>query len=105
MCGEKKGDSDELAALTTLIFCIHVNFIIKKYIPKHRLPEAMKLQTRVVELNHCITTELGIPGMKYILNKMGLRLGGARLPLKPLTAVQKQRVDDLMATYQLPRSS
>jgi len=39
---------------------------------------------------------LGIPGIKYALNKMGVQVGEARLPFLPLKKDEKEDVDKLL---------
>lgn len=63
--------------------------------------EAAELQRHLIPLNHAITTKYGISGLKYLLNKMGYKLGPTRLPLLPLSEKDTAALDKMFQEYQL----
>jgi 4-hydroxy-2-oxoglutarate aldolase len=58
---------------------------------------AAEKQQRIAEAARKIVNEFSIPGVKYALDFNGYFGGPARLPLLPLTAVQKQEIERLLA--------
>ena len=53
-------------------------------------------QQRIAAAATRVASNLGIPGVKYALDLNGYYGGPARLPLLPLTAAEKQEVEDLL---------
>lgn len=62
---------------------------------------AAELQRHLVPLSYAFSSKYGIPGIKYVLNKMGYKLGPARLPLLPLSDKDMAALDKLIQHYQL----
>ena len=62
---------------------------------------AEELQRHLLPLNYALSQRYGVSGIKYILNKMGYRLGPARLPLTPLSEKDEAHLDKLFQHYQL----
>jgi 4-hydroxy-tetrahydrodipicolinate synthase len=58
---------------------------------------ASELTAACVELNHAITAEYGIPGLKYAMRQRGAPAGRARSPHRPVDAEAKATLDDLLA--------
>jgi 4-hydroxy-2-oxoglutarate aldolase len=54
-------------------------------------------QERIVQASVHVGSQIGIPGMKYALDLNGYYGGPPRLPLLPLTADLKRKVEQLMA--------
>jgi len=78
----------------------HLAKIAELYKEKH-FDEAAELQRHLVPLSYAIANKYGIPGVKYILNKMGYKVGPVRLPLMPLTDKEMAALDKLILQYQL----
>lgn len=57
---------------------------------------ALQYQDRLMPLHQAIFTEPGLVGVKYALSKLGLCSEEVRLPLVPLTAATKAKVDAAM---------
>jgi len=47
-----------------------------------------------------IVSEMGIPGVKFVMDQRGYRGGLPRLPLLPLSDAAKRRVLELLATLE-----
>lgn len=62
---------------------------------------AAELQRHLVPLSYAFSVKYGVSGIKYVLNKMGYKLGPARLPLLPLSDKDMAALDKLILTYQL----
>ncbi len=58
---------------------------------------AHEKQERIAEAAVKVVSELSIPGVKYAMDLNGYYGGAVRLPLLPLTAEEKARVEKLMA--------
>lgn len=74
---------------------------IAELVKEKQFDEATTLQRHLVPLSYAISTKYGVPGLKYILNKMGYKLGPTRLPLLPLTDKDTAALDKLILHYQL----
>lgn len=59
--------------------------------------EALRLQDRLMPLHIAIFLEPGLVGAKYALSKLGMCGDTVRLPLTPLTAETRGRIDAAMA--------
>lgn len=57
---------------------------------------AREANADVVELNHAITAEYGIPGLKYAMRQRGAPAGYARSPHRPPDAAARDRLDALV---------
>jgi 4-hydroxy-2-oxoglutarate aldolase len=57
---------------------------------------ARSKQLRIIKATQRVSSELGIPGLKYALDWNGYYGGPSRLPLLPLTAEVKAEVEQLM---------
>lgn len=57
---------------------------------------AKEKQQRIVEAATKVVAEMSIPGVKYAMDLNGYYGGPVRLPLLPLTAEEKQKVEKLM---------
>lgn len=61
-------------------------------------PEYALAQNRpLVELNRAITTEYGVPGLKYAMRQRGLPAGYARSPHREVGEESRQRIDGLLS--------
>jgi len=60
---------------------------------KSKFEEAKKLQANLVAPNAAVTRKLGIPGLKYMMDKFGYYGGPVRSPLVPLTADEAKSVE------------
>ena len=58
---------------------------------------ASELTAACVELNHAITAEYGIPGLKYAMRQRGAPAGRARSPHRPVDAEATAALDGLLA--------
>jgi len=58
--------------------------------------EAQKLHNLLVPASKLIISELGIAGVKYVMDQRGYRGGLPRLPLLPLSQQDKKRVQELL---------
>lgn len=61
---------------------------------------ARELTAACVELNHAITAEYGIPGLKYAMRRRGAPAGHARSPHRPIDAEAKAALDDHLADFE-----
>ena len=57
---------------------------------------ARQAHAEVVELNHAISAEYGIPGLKYAMRQRGAPAGYARSPHRPPDAAARERLDALV---------
>ena len=57
---------------------------------------ARRLNAEVVELNRAVTSEFGIPGLKYAMRQRGAPAGYARSPHRPPDAAARERLDSLV---------
>ena len=62
--------------------------------------KARELQEGILRASKLVVSELGIPGVKYTMDKRGFRGGLPRLPLLPLKDEQKKRVNALLETLE-----
>jgi len=74
---------------------------IAELVKEKQFEEAAELQRHLVPLSYAISNRYGIPGLKYILNKIGYKVGPTRLPLIPLTDKDTAALDKLIQHYQL----
>jgi 4-hydroxy-2-oxoglutarate aldolase len=65
-----------------------------------QLEVARELQKSLLRASKLIVSELGIPGVKFVMDQRGYRGGAPRLPLLPLSDAAKRRVLDLLATFE-----
>ena len=59
---------------------------------------ALALQRRLLDPARIIVSELGIPGVKYAMDRVGYFGGPARRPFLPLTDSQRASIDSLLAS-------
>jgi 4-hydroxy-2-oxoglutarate aldolase len=59
--------------------------------------KAREVQSVVARASKLIVSELGLTGVKYVMDQRGYRGGIPRLPLLPLHDEQKKRVNELLA--------
>jgi 4-hydroxy-2-oxoglutarate aldolase len=64
------------------------------------LDAARELQKNLLRASKLIVSELGIPGVKFVMDQRGYRGGPPRLPLLPLSDSAKRRVLELLATFE-----
>jgi len=57
---------------------------------------ARRLNADVAGLNHAVTSEFGIPGLKYAMRQRGAPAGYARSPHRPPDAAARERLDSLV---------
>ena len=62
--------------------------------------KACELQSVVARASKLIVSELGLTGVKYVMDQRGYRGGLPRLPLLPLHGEQKKRLSELLATLE-----
>jgi 4-hydroxy-2-oxoglutarate aldolase len=65
-----------------------------------QIETARELQKNLLRASKLIVSELGIPGVKFVMDQRGYHGGEPRLPLLPLADVAKRRVVDLLATFE-----
>jgi 4-hydroxy-2-oxoglutarate aldolase len=65
-----------------------------------QLETARELQKTLLRASKLIVSELGIPGVKFVMDQRGYRGGLPRLPLLPLTDAGKRRILELLATLE-----
>jgi 4-hydroxy-2-oxoglutarate aldolase len=61
---------------------------------------ARELQKNLLRASKLIVSELGIPGVKFVMDQRGYYGGTPRLPLQPLSEATKRRVLELLATLE-----
>lgn len=61
---------------------------------------ARELQKQLLRASKLIVSELGIPGVKFVMDQRGYHGGVPRLPLLPLTESAQRRVLDLLAAME-----
>ena len=64
------------------------------------LDAARELQKNLLRASKLIVSELGISGVKFVMDQRGYRGGVPRSPLPPLSDAGKRRVSDLLATLE-----
>jgi 4-hydroxy-2-oxoglutarate aldolase len=62
--------------------------------------KARELQSILARASKLIVSELGIAGVKFVMDQRGYRGGEPRLPLLPLQHEQKKRLTDFLATLE-----
>ncbi len=65
-----------------------------------QMETARDLQKTLLRASKVIASEMGIPGVKFVMDQRGYRGGLPRLPLLPLTDAAKRRVLELLATLE-----
>jgi 4-hydroxy-tetrahydrodipicolinate synthase len=65
-----------------------------------QLETARELQKTLLRASKVIASEMGIPGVKFVMDQRGYRGGLPRLPLLPLSDAAKRRVLELLATLE-----
>jgi 4-hydroxy-2-oxoglutarate aldolase len=65
-----------------------------------QLQGARELQKNLLRASKLIVSELGISGVKFVMDQRGYRGGVARSPLPPLSDAAKRRVLELLATLE-----
>jgi 4-hydroxy-2-oxoglutarate aldolase len=63
---------------------------------ERRWEEAKKLQLRMLEINHTVTTGLGVPGLKAAMDLLGYRGGLPRRPLLPLPEDKRRTLEEVL---------
>jgi 4-hydroxy-2-oxoglutarate aldolase len=64
--------------------------------------QARELQKSLLRASKLIVSEMGIAGVKHAMDWRGYRGGVPRLPLPPLSADQKTRLDAFLSTIEQP---
>jgi 4-hydroxy-2-oxoglutarate aldolase len=64
------------------------------------LETARELQKNLLRASKLIVSELGIPGVKFVMDQRGYYGGASRSPLLPLSDTAKRRVLDLLPTFE-----
>lgn len=64
--------------------------------------KAKELQKSLLRSSKLIVSEMGIAGVKYVMDQRGYRGGIPRLPLPTLSAEQKSKLAPLLATLEQP---
>lgn len=65
-----------------------------------QLDAARELQTNLLRASKLIVSELGIAGVKFVMDQRGYRGGVPRSPLLPLSDASKKRVLELLAAFE-----
>jgi 4-hydroxy-2-oxoglutarate aldolase len=65
-----------------------------------QLETARELQKTLLRVSKLIVSEMGIPGVKFVMDQRGYRGGLPRLPLLPLSDAGKRRILELLATLE-----
>src|SRR6266849_1660620 len=65
-----------------------------------QLETARELQKGLLRASKLIVSELGIAGVKFVMDQRGYHGGAPRLPLLPLTDAAQRRVLELLATFE-----
>jgi 4-hydroxy-2-oxoglutarate aldolase len=65
-----------------------------------QLETAREMQKNLLRASKLIVSELGIPGVKFVMDQRGYYGGMPRLPLQPLADSAKRRVLELLATFE-----
>jgi 4-hydroxy-2-oxoglutarate aldolase len=65
-----------------------------------QIETARELQKSLLRASKLIVSELGIPGVKFVMDQRGYHGGVPRLPLLPLADAAKRRVLELLATFE-----
>src|SRR5712671_2025905 len=61
---------------------------------------ARELQKNLLRASKLIVSELGIPGVKFVMDQRGYRGGAPRSPLLPVSEAAKRRVLELLAAFE-----
>jgi 4-hydroxy-2-oxoglutarate aldolase len=62
--------------------------------------KAREFQSVLARASKSIGSDLGIAGIKYVMDQRGYRGGNPRLPLRPLHHEEKKRLTDLLGTLE-----
>lgn len=73
-----------------------------QYFKQGQLDKAKELQRSLLRASKLIVSEMGIAGVKYVLDQRGYRGGIPRLPLPALSAEQKSKLAAFLATLEQP---
>ncbi len=65
-----------------------------------QMEAARELQKNLLRASKLIVSELGIPGVKFVMDQRGYHGGAPRLPLLPLSDAAKRRVLDVLAAFE-----
>jgi len=65
-----------------------------------QIDAARELQKTLLRASKLIVSELGIPGVKFVMDQRGYRGGAPRLPLLPVSESGKRRVLELLAAFE-----
>jgi 4-hydroxy-2-oxoglutarate aldolase len=65
-----------------------------------QIEQARELQATLLRASKLIVSELGIPGVKFVMDQRGYYGGAPRPPLLPLSDVNRQRVLDLLGALE-----
>ncbi len=65
-----------------------------------QMETARELQKSLLRASKLIVSELGIPGVKFVMDQRGYHGGAPRLPLLPLSDAAQRRVLELLATFE-----
>jgi len=67
---------------------------------RSQMEAARDLQKNLLRASKLIVSELGIPGVKFVMDQRGYHGGIPRLPLQPLSDAAKRRVLELLASFE-----
>jgi 4-hydroxy-2-oxoglutarate aldolase len=65
-----------------------------------QMETARELQKTLLRASKLIVSEMGIPGVKFVMDQRGYRGGLPRLPLQPVSDAGKRRILELLATLE-----
>jgi 4-hydroxy-2-oxoglutarate aldolase len=74
--------------------CVNIYDLIKQ----GKIDEARDLQLRLLPVNTAATVTYGIPGAKYMLDRLGYHGGPPRPPLLPVNDAEKEKIDAILTT-------
>lgn len=83
-----------ILALANLVpeYCVKIFKLIKE----NKVKEARLLQLKLIPVNQAITAVYGIGGLKYAMDLLGYRGGDTRLPLLPISAIEKKEIKSIL---------
>jgi 4-hydroxy-2-oxoglutarate aldolase len=75
---------------------------VYEYFSKGQHQQALELQRVLIKASKIIVSDMGIAGIKHVMDQRGYRGGLPRLPLPPLSNEQKVRLTQFLATIEQP---
>jgi 4-hydroxy-2-oxoglutarate aldolase len=66
-----------------------------------QINEARRVQLSLAEINNCVTSRFGVPGLKFAMDACGYYGGPPRRPLMPLGSAGRAEIDRLLSLLDL----